>query len=447
MAHTPYPAKEIWRISAKTSQESAFDQFSIRRINLLPYAASSWISIVFRVPPYPFNYPTRRLTMEEMLDKFIDEGKREHEEMEIFIKEFRTTNELLLKERSNLLSELKIEVNELSKVIGNVLIPKNKVKGMTTRGGKMTSEATPSKEINETGINKNAPRFEHDVQEEPHDVGMKNKSSSIPERTTQPLVKPQQSSISFSNRIPPTEDEEWHGIDDLDNTINIETQKLLDNDQLDPFLLKGMEKSINQSDLESCNSIGDEFDNNSNVEMSIRRIDQSIPELKDLPSHLEYAYLHGNKSFPVIVSSKLSEEEKISLLQVLEKRKGVEDLAVDHLFRIEDPHMEVLTKREIADEFPNKYLMLLKSKFNDDDPWYADFVNYIVGKIVPPNWTFEKRKRFFSQVKTYFWEEPYAFKLCADNIMRRYVAESETQYQAVIVYAEKIVHIPWGMKR
>ncbi|GKE18513.1 hypothetical protein Tco_1426090, partial [Tanacetum coccineum] len=43
---------------------------------------------IFREPPYPFNYPTKRLTMEEMLAKFIDEGRREHEEMEIFIKEF-----------------------------------------------------------------------------------------------------------------------------------------------------------------------------------------------------------------------------------------------------------------------------------------------------------------------------------------------------------------------
>ncbi|GJT63707.1 putative nucleotidyltransferase, ribonuclease H [Tanacetum coccineum] len=74
----------------------------------------------------------------------------------------------------------------------------------------------------------------------------------------------------------------------------------------------------------------------------------------------------------------------------------------------------------------DKDLMLLESKFNDDEPWYADFINYIVGKVVPPNWTFEKRKRFFSQVKTYFWEEPYAFKLCVDNIIRRCVAESET---------------------
>ncbi|GKF42416.1 hypothetical protein Tco_0125758, partial [Tanacetum coccineum] len=150
-------------------------------------------------PPYPFNYPTRRLTIEEMLAKFIDEGRREHEEMDIFIKEFRTTNELLLKIQSNLLSELKIKVNELSKVVSNVLIPKNKVKGVTTRGGKMTSEATRSKEINETGINKNEPlRFE---QEKPHDDGVENKSSSISKKATHPLVKPQQLSIPFLNRV------------------------------------------------------------------------------------------------------------------------------------------------------------------------------------------------------------------------------------------------------
>nr|GEZ01096.1 hypothetical protein [Tanacetum cinerariifolium] len=140
---------------------------------------------IFGFPPYPFNYPTRRLTIEEMLAKFIDEGKCEHEEMEIFVKYFRITNELLLKEGSHLLSELEIKVNELSNVMGNVLVPKNEVKGVTTRGGKMTS----SNEINETRITKNEPpRFEQDVQEKPHDDGVENKSSSIPEKTTQPLT-------------------------------------------------------------------------------------------------------------------------------------------------------------------------------------------------------------------------------------------------------------------
>ncbi|GJX46103.1 putative reverse transcriptase domain-containing protein [Tanacetum coccineum] len=143
---------------------------------------------IFKDPPYPFDYPMRRLTMEKILAKFIDEGRRKHEEIEIFIKEFRTSNKILLKTRSNLLSELKIEVNELSKVVSNVLIPKNEVKGVTTMGGKMTFEATSSKEINETRINKNEPlRFEQDVQEKPHDDGVENKSSSIPEKAAHPL--------------------------------------------------------------------------------------------------------------------------------------------------------------------------------------------------------------------------------------------------------------------
>ncbi|GKD94796.1 reverse transcriptase domain-containing protein, partial [Tanacetum coccineum] len=60
----------------------------------------------------------------------------------------------------------------------------------------------------------------------------------------------------------------------------------------------------------------------------------------------------------------------------------------------------------------------------NDEPWYVDYVNYLIGKIVPPNWTAEKR-RFFSQVKNYFWDEPYAFKLCPDNVMRRCIAGNE----------------------
>ncbi|GJV11966.1 reverse transcriptase domain-containing protein [Tanacetum coccineum] len=55
--------------------------------------------------------------------------------------------------------------------------------------------------------------------------------------------------------------------------------------------------------------------------------------------------------------------------------------------------MGVLTEREIADEFPDEHLMMLKDKVNNVEPWYADHVNYIVEKVVPPKWTSERRKR------------------------------------------------------
>ncbi|GJU13693.1 reverse transcriptase domain-containing protein [Tanacetum coccineum] len=69
--------------------------------------------------------------------------------------------------------------------------------------------------------------------------------------------------------------------------------------------------------------------------------------------------------------------------------------------------------------------MIIKAELNNDEPWYADYINYIVGKIIPPNWTPEKRRRFFSQVKYYFWGDPYAFKLCSDNVIRRCLAGNE----------------------
>ncbi|GJY80981.1 reverse transcriptase domain-containing protein [Tanacetum coccineum] len=55
---------------------------------------------------------------------------------------------------------------------------------------------------------------------------------------------------------------------------------------------------------------------------SANEIDEKKHELKDLLHHLEYTYLYGDKSFPIIILSILSEKEKMLLLQVLEKHKG-----------------------------------------------------------------------------------------------------------------------------
>ncbi|GJT90108.1 retrovirus-related pol polyprotein from transposon TNT 1-94 [Tanacetum coccineum] len=98
--------------------------------------------------PYHFNYPERSLTMEEMLNKFIDEGKREHEEMRAFIYDFQTNNELLFKERNNSLIELIFRVQELLKVINNVPMMNCDVKGVTTRGGKTTTQDAHDNDTN-----------------------------------------------------------------------------------------------------------------------------------------------------------------------------------------------------------------------------------------------------------------------------------------------------------
>nr|GFB82292.1 reverse transcriptase domain-containing protein [Tanacetum cinerariifolium] len=44
-------------------------------------------------------------------------------------------------------------------------------------------------------------------------------------------------------------------------------------------------------------------------------------KLKDLPHHLEYAFLDGDKKFPVIIAKELGSEEKAALIKVLKSHK------------------------------------------------------------------------------------------------------------------------------
>ncbi|GJS80560.1 reverse transcriptase domain-containing protein [Tanacetum coccineum] len=109
----------------------------------------------------------------------------------------------------------------------------------------------------------------------------------------------------------------------------------------------------------------------------------------------------------------------------IKDKKGAKNLGADHLSRLKNPNMGELVEDEITDKFRDEHLMILKAKLNDEEPWYAYYINYIVRKFVPPKWTPKRRKRFFSQVRNYFWDEPFAFRLCPDNVMRRCMAGNE----------------------
>ncbi|GKB54348.1 hypothetical protein Tco_0905101 [Tanacetum coccineum] len=52
-------------------------------------------------------------------------------------------------------------------------------------------------------------------------------------------------------------------------------------------------------------------------------------------------------------------------------------MAVDHLSRLENPNIGELAEDEITDKFPDEHLMILKAKLNDEEPWYADYINDI----------------------------------------------------------------------
>ncbi|GJV56216.1 DNA-directed DNA polymerase [Tanacetum coccineum] len=70
----------------------------------------------------------------------------------------------------------------------------------------------------------------------------------------------------------PTKDDECYGVDDLDDTINAEARELLANDEPDSFLSRGLEKSIDQSDLKGCEPVECKTDNDSDYDEPIRCI-------------------------------------------------------------------------------------------------------------------------------------------------------------------------------
>ncbi|GJT45286.1 reverse transcriptase domain-containing protein [Tanacetum coccineum] len=260
-------------------------------------------------------------------------------------------------------------------------------------------------------------------------------------------------------------------------------------------------------------------------------------ELKDLPPHLEYAFLEGTDKLPIIIAKDLKDEEKVALIKVLKSHKralawqlfdikginpefcthkilmdddfkpevqhqrrvnpkiyevikkevlklldagliypisdspwekshfmvkegivlghkisknGIEvdkakvdviaklphptsvkgirraeNLAADHLSRLENPHQSVLDKKEINETFPLETLSMVSFRGDSSTPWFADFANYHAGNFVVKGISSQQKNKFFKDVKHYFWDDPYLFKICADQVIRRCVHGQE----------------------
>nr|GFA42550.1 reverse transcriptase domain-containing protein [Tanacetum cinerariifolium] len=52
-------------------------------------------------------------------------------------------------------------------------------------------------------------------------------------------------------------------------------------------------------------------------------------------------------------------------------------------------------------------------------PWFADFAYYHAGKFIIKGMTTEQKQKIFKDVRHYFWDDPYLFRTCPDQIIRR----------------------------
>ena len=101
-------------------------------------------------------------------------------------------------------------------------------------------------------------------------------------------------------------------------------------------------------------------------------------------------------------------------------KKGTENSVADHLSRLQNSPS--LGETPIDDSFTDDQLFRVESV---PTPWFADIANYHACGVIPSEFSYQQRKKFLADVKHYFWDDPYLFKLGIDGIHRRCIPEQE----------------------
>ncbi|KAJ9565994.1 LOW QUALITY PROTEIN: hypothetical protein OSB04_001960 [Centaurea solstitialis] len=103
-------------------------------------------------------------------------------------------------------------------------------------------------------------------------------------------------------------------------------------------------------------------------------------------------------------------------------RKGINNQVADHLSRLEkQDNSEPGT--DICETFPDEKIFAIKQL---SIPWFADIVNYLACRIIPKELNKHARRKLIFDSKKYLWDDPFLFKICADQMIRRCVPKEET---------------------
>ncbi|GJV93622.1 reverse transcriptase domain-containing protein [Tanacetum coccineum] len=108
----------------------------------------------------------------------------------------------------------------------------------------------------------------------------------------------------------------------------------------------------------------------------------------------------------------------------IRNKKGAKNLAADHLSRLENPHQSDPEKK-ITETFPLETLGMVTFLGDSNTPWFADIANYHARNFIVKGMSSQQKKKFFKDVKHYFWDDPYLFRIYADQVIRRCVYGQE----------------------
>lgn len=75
---------------------------------------------------------------------------------------------------------------------------------------------------------------------------------------------------------------------------------------------------------------------------------------------------------------------------------GSKNVVADYLSHLEYLKGEIVFEKEIDDALPEEHLYHFQGKQPQDSehPWFVDYANYLVGHIIPTQFSYQQRKKF-----------------------------------------------------
>nr|GEY21831.1 reverse transcriptase domain-containing protein [Tanacetum cinerariifolium] len=165
-------------------------------------------------------------------------------------------------------------------------------------------------------------------------------------------------------------------------------------------------------------------------ETCLSHLDKTLKHCEDTNICLNWEKSHFMVKKGIVLGHKISkngievDKAKVDVIAKLPHPttvKGADNLAVDHLSRLENPHQSVLDKKEINETFPLETLNMISFRGDSNTSWFAHFSNYHAGNFVVKGISSQQKNKFFKDVKHYFWDDPFLFKVCADQVIRKCV--------------------------
>ncbi|GKD12361.1 reverse transcriptase domain-containing protein [Tanacetum coccineum] len=78
---------------------------------------------------------------------------------------------------------------------------------------------------------------------------------------------------------------------------------------------------------------------------------------------------------------------------IIRDKKGADNLAADHLSRLENPHQDVLENKEITKTFPLETLGMVTFRGDSSTPWFANIANYHAGNFIVKEMSSQQNKK------------------------------------------------------